>query len=811
MSYRTYPFTIDRDNGLLNFSYEYYIPAYIDPESAEYFDETKWSLTVAEPGISSWTMEGYAGESGQVWMDIYLLSGNDVHTYQLDFVAFNTFAYFGGISESWTIIAAAYADIPLVLEGRDGTDLLLGGLADDVLRGNGGNDILDGGEGVDILEGGAGADTLDGGLGADIMVGGSGGDLYLVDNANDATVEGADCGCGPDTVLTLIDHTLAANIETLMLGGVAALSGTGNDGDNSILGNAAANTLWGMGGMDQLLGGEGNDKLYGGEGDDLLVGEVGDDRMEGGAGDDTYIIDSRRDRMVELAGEGIDTVIVRPGITSYTLGANLDVLITWSISNFRGYGNELRNDLIGGGGNDFLSGGAESDRLEGGNGNDRLDGGTGADELRGDAGLDIADYSGSDTGVQVYLTTGEGVGGHAEGDILYGIENLTGTGFADTFVGNFLDNVLRGGASDDSLDGGDGNDRIEGGADADDMDGGDGIDTLIYRQSTAGVTVNLATGTASGGDAEGDTFANFENLRGGSGDDTLTGDDQANAIYGEAGVDTIRGGGGNDVISGGAGADWLDGEGGVNLLSYTGSVGAVTVNLYTMLVSGGDAEGDQVFNFDNANGGLGDDALTGHDGINRLSGGAGSDVIDAAGGNDWVSGGAGADDLAGGTGIDTLSYANSLAGGVSIHLDGNSAAGGDASGDVFSGFENVDGSELGDLIRGDAGANRLKGRAGYDFLDGGAGNDFLTGGTEGDIFRFHTGHDRDIITDFTQGQDQIFIDFDGGFSAFEQIISFASAYGAGDLHTRFDFGGGDVLIINNVQLASLTASDFSFL
>ena len=809
MSYRTYPFTIDRDTGLLNFSYEYYIPAYIDPETAEYFDETKWSLTVAESGVSSGTMEDYAGESGQVWMDIYLLGGNDVHTYQLDFSAFNTFSAVS-VTQSWTIIAAPYADIPLVLVGGSGIDLLLGGLADDVLRGNGGDDILDGGEGTDILEGGAGADILDGGLGADIMVGGTGGDLYLVDNANDATVEGADCGCGPDAVVTLLDHTLAANIEMLMLGGVAALSGTGNDGDNSILGNAAANTLRGMGGMDQLLGGEGNDKLYGGEGDDLLAGEAGDDRMEGGAGDDTYVIDSRKDRMVELAGEGIDTVIVRPGITTYTLGANLDVLITWGTGNFRGFGNELRNDIIGGAGKDFLSGGAESDLLQGGQGDDRLDGGTGADELRGDAGHDTADYSASDAGVQVYLTTGQGFGGHAEGDTLYGIENLTGTAFADELVGNLTDNAFWGGAGDDILRGGEGQDSIEGGVGADDMDGGTGIDTLTYYHSTESVTVNLATGEASGGDAEGDTFANFENLRGGLGDDTLTGDEQANAVYGGAGVDTIRGGGGNDVIIGGAGADWLDGEGGINRLSYAGSVGAVTVNLHTMLVSGGDADGDQVFSFTSAEGGLGDDTLTGHDGTNRLSGGAGSDVINAADGNDWVRGGAGADNLDGGAGDDTLSYANARTG-VSIQLDGNSASGGDATGDVFVGFENVEGSEVGDLIRGDAGANRLKGRAGYDFLDGGAGDDFLTGGTEGDTFRFHSGHGQDVITDFTQGEDLIFIDFDGGFSAFEQIISFASADGPGDLHTRFDFGGGDVLILNNVQMASLAADDFSFL
>jgi Ca2+-binding RTX toxin-like protein len=87
------------------------------------------------------------------------------------------------------------------------------------------------------------------------------------------------------------------------------------------------------------------------------------------------------------------------------------------------------------------------------------------------------------------------------------------------------------------------------------IDGGGGIDGLDYSQFTAGVAVNLTTGTAtnSGG------VKNVENVTGGAGADLLVGNALANVLQGNAGQDVLIGGAGQDVLHGGAGDDLLIG------------------------------------------------------------------------------------------------------------------------------------------------------------------------------------------------------------------------------------------------------------
>ena len=74
---------------------------------------------------------------------------------------------------------------------------------------------------------------------------------------------------------------------------------------------------------------------------------------------------------------------------------------------------------------------------------------------------------------------------------------------------------------DDELEGGAGNDTLEGGAGADEMDGGfrtggtiltanTQTNTLSYAMSDAGVRVNLAAASASGGHADGDEIATYD-------------------------------------------------------------------------------------------------------------------------------------------------------------------------------------------------------------------------------------------------------------------------------------------------------------
>uniref|UniRef100_UPI0027B9BC9B calcium-binding protein n=1 Tax=Desulfobulbus sp. TaxID=895 RepID=UPI0027B9BC9B len=151
--------------------------------------------------------------------------------------------------------------------------------------------------------------------------------------------------------------------------------------------------------------------------------------------------------------------------------------------------------------------------------------------------------------------------------------NLYGTDFDDTLIGSDQDNTLIGyGGSDllsglegndslrgedgaDQLLGGAGNDVLHGGAGADLLDGGEGRDSADYRGTGAAVAVNLATGTATGGTAEGDTFLSIENLYGTDFDDTLIGSDQDNTLIGYGGNDVLSGGLGNDTLTGGAGND----------------------------------------------------------------------------------------------------------------------------------------------------------------------------------------------------------------------------------------------------------------
>ena len=187
----------------------------------------------------------------------------------------------------------------------------------------------------------------------------------------------------------------------------------------------------------------------------------------------------------------------------------------------------------------------------------------------------------------------------------------------------------------DAINGLDGNDVIEGLGGADTIDGGNDTDQVTYRNSAAGVVINLLTGTGAGGDAAGDTFTNIEDVQGSAFADTLTGD---------AGVNGLGGQGGNDIIEGGAGADIIDGGGSdSDTTSYAGSSAGVTVNLATFSGVGGDAEGDQIYNTENITGSAHADLLTGDGNANILDGSAGNDTLTGAGGNDILRGGAGND------------------------------------------------------------------------------------------------------------------------------------------------------------------------
>ena len=92
-----------------------------------------------------------------------------------------------------------------------------------------------------------------------------------------------------------------------------------------------------------------------------------------------------------------------------------------------------------------LVGSSLRDTINGGGADDTLVGRGGADALIGGTGVDTASYAGGSVAVRADLLAGIGTGGEAEGDTYSSIENLIGTGLADTLIGNSAANRLEGG------------------------------------------------------------------------------------------------------------------------------------------------------------------------------------------------------------------------------------------------------------------------------------------------------------------------------------------------------------------------------
>lgn len=249
--------------------------------------------------------------------------------------------------------------------------------------------------------------------------------------------------------------------------------------------------------------------------------------------------------------------------------------VTVSLASGNGWYGDAAGDLlssieklIGSQHADVLKGDSTANVLEGGDGDDSFDGGAGADALLGGSGNDIAIYANSDAGVTVDLDSGVGVSGHAEGDRLSGMENVSGSRHGDTLRGDGSANRLEGGAGDNILEG-------RGGADS--LVGGAGIDTADYSGSTDRVTVSLMSGNGWYGHAAGDTLDSVENAVGSAFNDALKGTTGANRLDGGAGGDTLDGQSGDDVLVGGVGDDRLTGGVGNDRFVFGNGVGDDTI------------------------------------------------------------------------------------------------------------------------------------------------------------------------------------------------------------------------------------------
>ena len=623
-------------------------------------------------------------------------------------------------------------------EGTTGNDVFNGTSADELYDGLEGSDSLSGAGGNDTLLGGAGQDTLIGGAGNDSLDGGTVTDRVNYTDLNWVRFDGATTavnvnlslgtaqdGQGGTDTLANIDFVTATEFNDVITGSSTNQlfeqldGGLGNDtidggfinsanafasnrviynwATAAVVVNLGAGTATGGGGNDTLIninyarGSDLADVLTGSNAtaySETFEGRGGNDTIDGLGGTDQYRLD----------GSTTATVVNLATGTASDGQGGTDTL--YNIENVRGAdqndhvtGNSSNNSLEGRNGNDSLYGGDGQDTVNGGAGDDYLDGGNNNASI----GTDWVIFNTTTTALNVNLAAGTATG---EGtDTLVDIESVAAGPGNDSIVGNDQANFLQGGLGNDTLD------------------GGAGIDWADYQNTTDGVTVSLVTNTSSGAMAGVDTLLNFEQIRGGTGNDSLEGNSGNNWLRGLAGNDTLNGGDGFDT------ADYLQ------------ATSSVTVNLQTGASTGPEGA-DTFFSIEAVRGSNSSDTLTGDSANNVLYGGAGNDVlIGGAGddtllgqdGQDTLQGGAGNDSIDGGTIFDTFNYTDlnvvsysTSTGGIVLNLATGTASDGMGGTDTLVNMNFAVGSPNNDSITG--------GTTWFEQFEGGLGDDTIDGG-----------------------------------------------------------------------------------
>jgi Ca2+-binding RTX toxin-like protein len=423
----------------------------------------------------------------------------------------------------------AQASLGTEVEGGAGADVITtsgpirGGDGPDLLTSNAGRgQLLDGEAGNDRLVGSEGGESMIGGPGTDALEGRGGDDQLDGDDPASETYEtdALDGGPGRDTLSWFVrDVPVVVNLaggapngitgENEQLSGIEIVNTGGGD-----------DTLVGTHGPETFDPGAGVDDVSTGGGADYVESSEGSDKLDLGAGSDTVsfrfsqepVIVNLADPAPDGAKGSFDTLI---GVEN-VVGSEPD-------DDFKG------DTLIGDGGPNILVGLLGSDRIRGGGGKDKLYG----------EGRPIDIDASPAEGSQIELTYPA----------------------VDRLAGGSGDDLLVGGIDGDRLDGGLGDDRLLGDIGRGFIGGGDprsagARDIVDYSSRSA----RIAAGTGAGGGARGeaDSYRGIEGIRGGSGNDVLTGKlGRADLLFGGRGNDRLDGLTGKDTLRGEAGRDTL--------------------------------------------------------------------------------------------------------------------------------------------------------------------------------------------------------------------------------------------------------------
>jgi Ca2+-binding RTX toxin-like protein len=516
-------------------------------------------------------------------------------------------SYMDGHGTSEKISTQGVGAVKALLLGADGPDdMLVGKTLYDQIQGMYGNDTLFGGAGQDVLMGGLGNDELSGGTGEDTLDGGEGYDRALYGESANTSGLNFDFrwiynNLTVGSVITVRDE-FGQNDQWSSIEAVHVIGSTQNDNLHLSVGNDIAS---GEEGNDFIVGWSGNDLLFGNAGNDHFRQGSGNDTVDGGEGWDHVDFWADSGDLPDLGGYGVFVDLAKK-IAMDSWGFS-DSLVSIESVNGSQYadeliGDEVRNWLGGGDGDDLLSGMGGDDSMDGHNGNDIMFGGlgndwfrgsSGNDEMHGADGWDWIDYWGEignssewgKRGVFVDLANNTAIDNWGYVDTFSEIEAVSGSNFDDVILGDEKRNRLDGQKGDDRLEGGLGDDELVGGAGKDTLNGGDGSDWVSFWldpnsadfNTMKGVTLNLSLGKAIDCWGNEDVLISIECANGSSLSDSFTGDALNNNFSGHegndflqglGGNDNLNGGNGNDTLIGGPGSDYLDGADGFDRAVY---------------------------------------------------------------------------------------------------------------------------------------------------------------------------------------------------------------------------------------------------